>query len=132
LYSPVGKIHNFSYKLEFACTDNIIEFEALILGIENDFYLGFYHLTMFGDSNLIVNMVRKIYTPSNKLMQIYTQAVWYLISIFLSFNITHIRRELNSMVDRLVVFATNHTRQLFPHRLDYHLCLYIVHIFQIM
>jgi len=23
LYSLVGKIHNFSYKLEFACTDNV-------------------------------------------------------------------------------------------------------------
>jgi ribonuclease HI len=50
LYSLVGKIHNFSYRLEFACTNNVTEFEALILGIENDFNLGCYHLTVFGDS----------------------------------------------------------------------------------
>jgi hypothetical protein len=40
LISPVGKIHNFSYRLEFACTNNITEFEALLLGIENTYNLG--------------------------------------------------------------------------------------------
>jgi hypothetical protein len=30
LYSHVGKIHNFSYRLEFSCTNNITEFEALL------------------------------------------------------------------------------------------------------
>jgi hypothetical protein len=49
-YSPIGKIHNFSYKVEFACTNNVTEFEALILGIENAFNLGCYHITILGDS----------------------------------------------------------------------------------
>jgi hypothetical protein len=61
-----------------------------------------------------VNLVRKIYSPSNKLLKHYTQAVWMLISNLLSFNITHVKRELNSMADRLVVFATSPTRQLLP------------------
>jgi hypothetical protein len=26
LYSLIGKIHNFSYRLEFSCTDNVVEF----------------------------------------------------------------------------------------------------------
>jgi hypothetical protein len=47
LYSPVGKIHNFSYRLEFACTNNVIDFEALMLGIENSYNLGCGHLTIF-------------------------------------------------------------------------------------
>jgi ribonuclease HI len=116
LYSLVGKIHKFSYKLEFSCTNTITEFEALILGIEKTFNCCCYHITLFGDSELIVNLVRGTYTMSNKLMKRYTQAVWYLISIFCSFNITHIRRELNSMVDRLIVFAANPSRKLLPQR----------------
>jgi hypothetical protein len=60
LQSPVGKIHNFSYRLEFACTNNVTEFEALLLGIENSYNLGCGHLTVFGDSKLLVNLVRKI------------------------------------------------------------------------
>jgi hypothetical protein len=50
LYSHVGKIHNFSYRLEFACTNNVTEFEALLLYIENAYNLGRGHLTVFGDS----------------------------------------------------------------------------------
>jgi ribonuclease HI len=118
LISPVGKIHNFSYRLEFACTNNVTEFEALLLGIENAYNLGCGHLSVFGDSELVVNLVRKIYSPSNKLMKRYTQTVWALISNLLSFNITHVKRELNSMDDRLVVFAASPTRQLLPHRPD--------------
>jgi len=118
VYSPMGKIHNFSCGLEFACTNNIIEFEALILGIENAFNFGCYHLSVLGDFELIINLVRKIYTPSNKLLKIYTQAVWYLISNFFSFNITHIMRELKFMVDRIVFFASNSSRKWLPQRQD--------------
>ena len=51
-------------------------------------------------------------------MKCYTQAVWMLISNLLSFNITHVKRELNSMDDMLVVFAASPTRQLLPQRID--------------
>jgi hypothetical protein len=60
LYSHVGKIHNFSYRLEFACTNNIIEFKALLLGIENAYNLSCGHLTVFGHFELVVNLVCKI------------------------------------------------------------------------
>jgi ribonuclease HI len=119
LYSPVGKIHNFSYMLDFSCTNNVTEFEALLLGIENAYNLGCGHLIVFGNSELVVNLVHKIYSPRNKLMKHYTQIVWALISNLLYFNITHVKRELNSMVDRLAVFAASPNRQLLPQRLDF-------------
>jgi hypothetical protein len=46
LISPVGKIHNFSYRLEFSCMNNVTEFEALLLGIENTYNLGCGHLSV--------------------------------------------------------------------------------------
>jgi hypothetical protein len=62
-------------------------------------------------------------------MKHYTQTVWALISNLLSFNITHVKRELNSMDDILVVFAASPTRQLLPQRTDctfqYLYCLHI-------
>ena len=95
----MGKFHNFSYKLEFACTNNVTKFKALLLGIENAYNLACSHLSVFGDSELVVNLVRKIYSPRNKLIKRYTQIVWALISNLLSFNITHVKRELNSMAN---------------------------------
>jgi hypothetical protein len=32
LISPVGKIHNFSYRLEFSCTNNVTEFRSFVIG----------------------------------------------------------------------------------------------------
>jgi hypothetical protein len=104
--------------LEFACTNNVTEFEALLLGIENACNIGCGHLTVFGDSELVVNLVRKIYSLCNKLLKSYTQFVWMFISNMLSFNITYVKRELNSMVDMLVVFASSPTKQILPQRSD--------------
>jgi ribonuclease HI len=110
LYYPIGKIHNFSYRSEFVCINNVDEFESLLLGIENAYNLGCSHLIVFGDYELVVNLVWKIYVPNNKLLKHYTQVVWMLISNLLSFNITHVKRELNPMANRLVVFAASPTR----------------------
>jgi ribonuclease HI len=95
LVSPAGKIHNLSYRLEFSCTRNVTKFEALLLGIENTLNLGCGHLSIFGDSKLVVNLIQKMCSPSNKLMEQYSQNVWALISNLLSFNIIHVKRELN-------------------------------------
>jgi ribonuclease HI len=118
LISPVGKIHNFSYRLEFACTNNVTEFKDLLLGTENAYNIGCGHLTIFGDSELVVKLVRKIYSSRKNLMKQYTQTIWALISNLLSFNITHVNKELNSMDDRLDVFANSPNRQLLPHKPD--------------
>jgi hypothetical protein len=65
-----------------------------------------------------VNLVRKIYSPRNKLMKRYTQTVWALISNLISFNITHVRRELNSISDHLAFFVASPDLLLFAHRPD--------------
>jgi hypothetical protein len=47
----------------------------------------------------------------------------------LSFKITHIKRDLNSIVDRLVIFVASPTRQLLPQKHDYtFLSLYRPHL----
>jgi hypothetical protein len=57
-----------------------------------------------------VNFVRKIYSPNNKMMKQYTQTIWALISNLLSFNNTHVKRELNSMYDQFIVFVASPNR----------------------
>jgi hypothetical protein len=65
-----------------------------------------------------VDLIRKLCSPSNKMMERYSQIVWELISNLLSFNITHVKRELNSMAGRLTIFAASPNQQLFPERHD--------------
>jgi hypothetical protein len=104
--------------LDFSCANNVTEFEALLLGIENDYNIVCGHFSGFGDFELVVKLVRKTYSPSDKLMKQYTQIVWALILNLLSFNITHVKRELNSMADWLAVFATSPNQQPLPPRFD--------------
>jgi ribonuclease HI len=118
LVSPAGKIHNMSYRLEFSCTNNATELEDLLLGIENTLNIGCGHLSVFGNYELVLNLISKTCSSSDKLMEQYSQNVWALGSNLLSFNITHVKKELNSMADRLDVFATSPNQQLSPHRLD--------------
>jgi hypothetical protein len=76
-----------------------------------------------------VKLKRKICSPRNKLMERYTQTVWVLILNLLSFNITHVKRELNSMVDRLAIFAASPNQKKFPHMPDcYFQSIYCPHI----
>jgi ribonuclease HI len=112
LYSLVGKIHNFYYRLEFSCTNNVTEFEALLLGIENDYNIGCDNLTIFGHSKLVVNQVRKNYNPNKNLLKRYIQVVWTLIQNMWSFNITHIKMKLSSMANRLEIFLASPTSKL--------------------
>ena len=99
LVSPVDKIHNLSYRLEFACENNATKFEDLLLVIENALNLGCVHLSVFRNFELVVNLTRKTCSPSNKLMEQYSQTIWALVSNLLSFNITHVRKALNSIDD---------------------------------
>jgi ribonuclease HI len=129
LVSPVGKIHNLSYRLESSCTNNVPKFKALLLGIENTLNLGCGHLSVFGNSEILVNLIRNIRPPTNTSMGQYSQTVWALVLNLLSFNITQVNKELNSMSYQLDVFVATPNQQLLPHRpnyaFQYLLCPYI-------
>jgi hypothetical protein len=66
-----------------------------------------------------VNLIRKTCSPSDKLMEQYSQTVWALVLNLLYFNITIVKKKLNSISDRLHVFAASPTQQLFPRWPDF-------------
>jgi len=61
LTSPANEVFTFSYKLEFETTNNIVEYEALILGLKVAKYLNVKKIEVFGDSELVVLQVRNKY-----------------------------------------------------------------------
>ena len=56
--SPKGKIFNFAFRLEFEATNNVAEYEALLLGIELAKDMGIKLLSIKGDSDLIVQQIK--------------------------------------------------------------------------
>ena len=82
-------------QLEFACTNNTTEYEGLLQGLKKAIDMKVKNLKVFGDSQIIVDQVRKrIHCNSPHLVR-YQHELWNLIDIFDSFNITYIPRGKN-------------------------------------
>ena len=60
LISAGGEVISLMYKLEFKTTNNIVEYEALILGLREEKDLGIQELAMFGDSELVIQQVKNV------------------------------------------------------------------------
>jgi ribonuclease HI len=106
--SPVQEIISLSYKLEFETTNNVAEYEALVLGLRAAKDMGIEEISVFGDAELIVHQIRNIYQAKHPRLRSYRNEVWDLVdSFFLAFNISFVPREENAMADSLVVSASN-------------------------
>ena len=54
IISPSNKVYNFSFKLVFEASINVVEYEALLLGLETAKDMGIKMLNIKGDSDLVV------------------------------------------------------------------------------
>ena len=52
--SPRGQVFNFDFRLEFEATNNVAEYEALLLGLEITKDMGIKMLNIRGESDLII------------------------------------------------------------------------------
>jgi ribonuclease HI len=106
--SPTQEIISLSYKLEFETTNNVAEYEALVLGLRDAKDMNIEELVVFGDVELIVHQVKNMYQAKHPRLRTYRNEVWDLIDNFFSaFNISFVPREENTMADSLVVSTSN-------------------------
>jgi ribonuclease HI len=107
LISPAQEIITLSYKLEFETINNIVEYEALVLGLNAAKDMAIENLTFFDDSELLINQVKNIYQAKQQRLKQYKNEVWDLVdNFFLAFNISFIPREANKKEDSLAL-STN-------------------------
>ena len=55
---PEKNKHFLSCRLEFECTNNIVEYEALVQGLRKEIELKEKNLKVLGDSEIIVKQIR--------------------------------------------------------------------------
>ena len=63
------KVDNFSFRINFPNAKNVSKLEALLLGLENVLKLGCIQLMVFNNSKLVMDMVKNIYSPINKILK---------------------------------------------------------------
>ena len=92
------------YKMEVQTTNNISKYESFILGIRVAKDLNIQQLTMFGDTELVVQQVKNVYQVKQHLLKVYRNEVWNSVDNFLlSFNIAYIPRDYNQTIYSLAL-----------------------------
>ena len=105
--SPTQETIPLSYKLEFEATNNVAEYEALVLGLRVSKDMGIEEVAMFGDAELIFQQIKNAYQDKHPRLRSYKNEAWDLIDNFFSaFNISFIPREDNVVADSLAVLAS--------------------------
>jgi ribonuclease HI len=104
---PCQETISLSYKLEFEATNNVAEYEALVMGLRVTKEMGIEGVAVFGDAELIIQQVKNSYRAKYPRLMGYKNKVWDLIDNFFSaLNISFIPREENNLADSLVVLAS--------------------------
>jgi ribonuclease HI len=106
LTAPSGEVFYHSYRLEFRCTNNVAEYEALILGLNLAIDKGVTILEVKGDSDLIVSQVLMRFATKNEKLKKYRDVAQTLSKSFRKVSIEVVPREENHVADALAVSAS--------------------------
>ncbi len=83
------------------CTNNIAEYRALILGLEEALKIKCRRLHIYLDSELLTNQINGSYKVKNENLKALMRDVRKLLSYFDSYTVEHIDRSQNHLADRL-------------------------------
>lgn len=104
LFNSKEKI-TLSYKLDFKCSNNEAEYEALILGMLEALRRGVKVLCIRGDSNLIVQQVNGEFSLKHANLAPYRYIIQRLLSQFLKVTVERHARTMNRHPDALATIA---------------------------
>ena len=82
-------------------TNNVAEYEALLMGLEALVQLGGKKIRVQSDSELMVRQLNGQYRVKNEKLQALHDKARALLRQFDSYRILHVRREANKLADRL-------------------------------
>ena len=101
LIDPHGNKTMIACRLEFECTNNVAEYEALIQGLRKALDLKIKCIEVFRDSQIVTRQVRDSINCTSNHLKNYLREVWDLINKFKSFNIKSIPHSMNYEEDML-------------------------------
>ncbi|XP_024162229.1 uncharacterized protein LOC112169436 [Rosa chinensis] len=106
LISPDEQVYEYAVKFAFKASNNAAEYEALIAGLQIARELGVPHLSIFSDSQLVVNQVSGNFEAKEPHMSSYQALARALVQRFTSYIFTQIPRAENDKADALAKLAS--------------------------
>ncbi|GKU89192.1 hypothetical protein SLEP1_g3360 [Rubroshorea leprosula] len=107
LIGPDGYRSKHALKFNFDATNNMAEYEALLLGLQLALELKINAIQVYNDSQLVVNQINSIYEVVDPVMVKYVALVADLKCKFQKFCLSKIPRTENEQADSLSKFASN-------------------------
>ena len=92
-------------RLHFAASNNAVEYEALVNGLQITIELGVRRLDVRGDSQLVIDQVMKDSNCHDPKMEAYYKLVCRLEDKFDGLELNHIARKFNEAADELAKMA---------------------------
>jgi len=95
-----------AYRLNFRCTNNMEEYEALLLGLKLIRALGETKVSILGDSDLIIQQMKGNFVTNDHRLRAYKGAATEILNTFSEFQLTKISRNHNLHAHSLATFAS--------------------------
>lgn len=89
-------------------TNNVAEYEALLMGLEALIELKRKRILVQSDSQLLVRQLSGEYRVTDEKLEVLYQRATGLLRQFGSYRIVHVRREFNEVADRLANLGIDH------------------------
>ena len=104
--SPQRQILLYSFSLSELCSNNVAEYQALIIGLQMAIEMGISQLEIFGDSKLVINQILEQYDVKKEDLVPYCKYGKKLLANFKAITLEHIPRKENRQADALANLAT--------------------------
>jgi ribonuclease HI len=89
-------------RLEYFCTKNQDEYEAILLGLQIPSSMAVKHVEAFGDSLLVVQQITGVFQCFDGSLNAYLDKCVEIIALFNDFTVQHVSRDENTVTNNLV------------------------------
>ncbi|XP_072081078.1 uncharacterized protein [Arachis hypogaea] len=108
IISPEGIPSEFLFELKYPCSNNVAEYEDLILGLEILIDKGALEVQILGDSQLVLKQLSKEFKCNNETLQKYLVTAWELLTSFRKVSLVYIPRIHNEISNELAQIASKY------------------------
>ena len=105
LVTPKGEYCPFTTRLDFNCTNNVVEYEACTMGLQVAIDKEVKELKVYGNSVLVIYQLQGEWETRDSHLILYHKHIVDMIKHFNEINFNHLSWEENQMVDALATLA---------------------------